>query len=174
MSATQIVETENATASSNNATGFGLARRLLPLRIATFLGGLAVWVPVEKLFMNEIGFTPASVGVLAAVYAGIVPFIEIPPGILADRGSRRGVLVIGYVALSAGAGICGVSDNVPTYLVSALALGVFFAMRSGTLESLVYDTVLEETKTATCSNGTSGASSSPRASPSWSAPWPAG
>ena len=32
-----------------------------------------------------------------------------------------------------------------TYIVSALFLGVFFAMYSGTLDSVVYDTVLEET-----------------------------
>ena len=127
------------------STHHNVARRLLPLRIAAFFGGIGLWVPVEKLFMNEIGFDAASVGLLAAVYAGVVPFLEIPSGILADRWSRRGVLVIGYVALSVGAVIGGLSTNVPTYLVSALGLGVFFAMRSGTLESLVYDTVLEET-----------------------------
>jgi hypothetical protein len=41
--------------------------------------------------------------------------------------------------------IGGLSDDVPTYIVSALVLGVYFAMYSGTMDAIVYDTVLEET-----------------------------
>ena len=50
--------------------------------------------------MTEIGFDAASIGVMAAAYAALVPIIEIPSGILADRWSRRGVLVIAAVALA--------------------------------------------------------------------------
>ena len=42
------------------------------------------------------------------------------------------------------AAVGGLSHNVATYMVSAVFLGLFFAMQSGTLESIVYDTVLEE------------------------------
>ena len=35
------------------------ARRLRPLRAALFLQGICLWVPVEKLFMTEIGFDAA-------------------------------------------------------------------------------------------------------------------
>ncbi|MGH9186014.1 MAG: MFS transporter, partial [Acidimicrobiales bacterium] len=35
--------------------------------------------------------------------------------------------------------------NVGTYVAAALLLGVFFAMQSGTTDSIVYDTVVEET-----------------------------
>ncbi|MGH8827700.1 MAG: MFS transporter, partial [Jiangellaceae bacterium] len=75
----------------------------------------------------------------------VVPIIEIPSGILADRWSRRGVLVISSVALMLCSLIGGVSSNVATYIVSALVLGVYFAMYSGTMDAVVYDTVLEET-----------------------------
>jgi MFS family permease len=77
-------------------------------------------VPVEKLFMSEIGFDPASVGLMAAGYAAVVPIIEIPSGILADRWSRRGVLVISSAALGLSALIGGLSHNVATYIGSAL------------------------------------------------------
>jgi MFS family permease len=122
-----------------------LQRRLLPLYIAVLLQGFLLWVPVEKLFLTEIGFDPASVGVMAAAYAAVVPIIEIPSGILADRWSRRGVLIISSAALGLAALIGGLSNNVATYIVSALILGVYFAMYSGTLDAVVYDTVLEET-----------------------------
>jgi MFS family permease len=117
----------------------------MPLYIAVFLQGFLLWVPVEKLFMSEIGFDAASVGVMAAAYAAVVPIIEIPSGILADRWSRRGVLIISSAALMLCSLIGGLSDNVATYIVSALILGVYFAMYSGTLDAVVYDTVLEET-----------------------------
>lgn len=104
-----------------------------------------LWVPVEKLFMSEIGFDPAAVGLMAAAYAAVVPIVEVPSGILADRWSRRGVLVVASVALASCALVGGLSTDVPTYILSAMILGVFFAMHSGTLDAVVYDTVLEET-----------------------------
>jgi predicted MFS family arabinose efflux permease len=121
-----------------------IQKRLTPLYVAVFLHGFMLWPPVEKLFMIEIGFDAAAVGLVAAAYAALVPVVEIPSGILADRWSRRGVLAIGGFALMVSALIGGLSHDVPTYVVSALALGVFFALFSGTMDAVVYDTVLEE------------------------------
>jgi MFS family permease len=122
-----------------------LRSRLLPLHLAVFLQGFMLWVPVEKLFMNEIGFDAASVGLMAAAYAAVVPVVEVPSGILADRWSRRGVLILASVALAVTSVVGGLSDGVPVYIVSALVLGVYFAMYTGTMEAVVYDTVLEHT-----------------------------
>jgi MFS family permease len=122
-----------------------LSQRLRPLYAASFFQSLALWVAIEKLFMTSIGFSAASVGIMAAVYAVIVPVLEVPSGILADRWSRRGVLVLSSLAAILAVVVGGLSENVPSYMVSAAFLGVFFALRSGTLESIVYDMVLEET-----------------------------
>jgi MFS family permease len=119
--------------------------RLRPLFVASFLGSVGLWVPIEKLFMSDIGFGAGTVAVMAAAYAAVVPLLEVPSGVLADRWSRRGVLVIANVALAVSAIVGGVSTNVATYVVAAMILGVFFAMNSGTVDSIVYDTVLEET-----------------------------
>ncbi|WP_232828251.1 MFS transporter [Kribbella monticola] len=122
-----------------------LVRRLVPLQGAAFLQGVGFWVPVEKLFMTGIGFDAATIGVMAAAYAALVPGVEVISGILADRWSRRGVLVVAGVAMFASVLIGGLSRNVLTYIVAALVLGIYFAMYSGTVEAIVYDTVLEET-----------------------------
>lgn len=122
-----------------------LQRRLLPLTIGVALDGFLLWLPIEKLFMSEIGFTPATIGLMAAGYAVIVPLLEVPSGILADRWTRRGVLVVATVALAVCELIGGLSHDVGTYIVSALVLGVYFAMYSGTVDAMVYDTVVEET-----------------------------
>lgn len=122
-----------------------VAKRLFPLHIAAFLQGVGFWVPVEKLFMDEIGFDAATIGLMAAVYAGTVPIAEVPSGVLADRWSRRGVLILSSVALTLSSIVWGFSYGVPVYLLGAVALGVYFAMSSGTMDAVVYDTVLEET-----------------------------
>ena len=122
-----------------------LARRLLPLQIGIGLQGLILWVPIEKLFMTQIGFDAASVGVMAAAYAAVVPLLEVPSGILADRWSRRWILILGCVALMISSLIGGLSHSVITYVIAAMVLGIYFAFSSGTVDSVVYDTVLEET-----------------------------
>src|SRR5918995_6746490 len=122
-----------------------LARRLLPLQGGGGLQGLILWVPIEKLFMTQIGFNAASVGVMAAAYAAVVPLLEVPSGILADRWSRRWVMILGCVALVASSLLGGLSDSVIAYVVAAMILGVYFAASSGTVDSIVYDTVVEET-----------------------------
>jgi MFS family permease len=122
-----------------------LSRRLLPLQVGVGLQGFMLWLPVEKLFQTGIGFDPASIGVMAAAYAAVVPLLEVPSGILADRWSRAGILVLSSVALAASSALGGVSTNVGTYVAAAMILGVYFAMNSGTVDSVVYDTVLEET-----------------------------
>ena len=131
--------------SGADATPPTLARRLRPLQVAVGLQGIALWVPVEKLFMSQIGFDAGSVAVMAAAYAAVVPVLEVPSGILADRGSRRLMMVAATVALAASSLLGGLSRNVPTYIVAAMILGVYFALNSGTIDSVVYDLVLEET-----------------------------
>jgi MFS family permease len=122
-----------------------LARRLLPLHIGLALQGLILWVPIEKLFMTDIGFDAASVGAMAAAYAAVVPLLEVPSGILADRWSRSWIMILGCLALVISSLIGGLSQNVIMYVIAAMILGVYFAFSSGTVDSIVYDTVLEET-----------------------------
>jgi hypothetical protein len=41
--------------------------------------------------------------------------------------------------------IGGLSHNVITYVIAAMVLGIYFAFSSGTVDSIVYDAVVEET-----------------------------
>ncbi|HZA92299.1 MAG TPA: MFS transporter, partial [Gemmatimonadales bacterium] len=99
----------------------------------------------EKLFMIEIGFNAASVGAMAAAYAAVVPLLEVPSGILADRWSRSRVMILGCLGLLISSLLGGLSHDVITYVIAAMILGVYFAFSSGTVDSVVYDTVVEET-----------------------------
>jgi hypothetical protein len=122
-----------------------LARRILPLQVAVGLQGMILWVPVEKLFMTHIGFTARTVGIMAAAYAAVVPVFEVPSGIVADRWSRNMILVCASAALLTSTLVGGLSTSVPVYIAGAMILGIYFALNSGTVDSVVYDVVLEET-----------------------------
>jgi predicted MFS family arabinose efflux permease len=118
---------------------------LVLLQVAVGLSATGLWVPVEKLFMTQIGFTPRTVAIMAAAYAAVVPLLEVPSGILADRWSRSRLMVCACVALFASTLLGGLSHNVPTYIAAAMILGVYFALSSGSVDSIVYDVVMEET-----------------------------
>ncbi|HEU5198491.1 MAG TPA: hypothetical protein VFU32_02575, partial [Ktedonobacterales bacterium] len=122
-----------------------LTRRLLPLFIAAFSQGLVLWAPIEKVFLNSLGFDQGALGLMAACYTSLIPLLDLASGILADRWSRKGILMLASIASMLNALLGGLSYNVPTYLVSTLFFGVQVALVSGTYESILYDILLEET-----------------------------
>ncbi|MDB5166517.1 MAG: major facilitator superfamily 1 [Candidatus Saccharibacteria bacterium] len=122
----------------------GTTRRLAPLFAAEFLSNFIFWYAVEKFFMRSIGFNDATIGLMVAAYSAIILICEVPSGILADRWSRKGVLILGYVALLISAVVCGLSNSETVFLIGTIFWGIFYALYSGTNEAIVYDTLLEE------------------------------
>lgn len=123
-----------------------LNRRLMPLYITALLQGLVLWYAIEKLFMTSIGFDGVTFGILAATYAAVSLLLETPSGILADRWSRKGVLMIGSLFLALASLLCGLTSSVVVYIFGGAVLwGVYWALYSGTYESIIYDTLQEET-----------------------------
>ncbi len=118
--------------------------RLRPLYAAAFFHGFVLWYPIEKVFMKQIGFNATGIGGMIAFYSAIMLLAETPSGILADRWSRKGVLMLASVALALSGILGGISTNPLMYLLSTGLWGIFFALYSGTYESIVYDTILEE------------------------------
>src|ERR1700733_15307254 len=96
-----------------------LFRRLFPFYAAVLLQGCVLWYAVEKLFMRSIGFDDAGIGIMVAFYSAIMLLVETPSGILADRWSRKGVLIIGSFLLAGSSLGGGVSHGVAMYLVAA-------------------------------------------------------
>jgi MFS family permease len=122
-----------------------LHKRLIPLYIATFFQSFVLWYTIEKLFMQSIGFNNITIGLMVAVYSAVMLAVETPSGILADRWSRKGVLILASVCLSLSALIGGLSHGISIYLICAVLWGTFYACYSGMYDSIVYDTVAETT-----------------------------
>lgn len=126
-----------------------LTRRLRPLYFAAFLQSFMLWYAVEKLFMRSIGFDDSDIGFMVAVYSVAMLVIDIPSGLLADRWSRKGVLIVASLALTGAALVGGVSNSIGAYLFSAILWGAFYACYAGMYESTVYDTLAEENQPTT-------------------------
>ncbi len=121
-----------------------ILRRLLPLYIAAFFQGIPFWYAIEKLFMVDIGFTTASIGLMVAIMSVAMLAVETPSGILADRWSRKGVMIVGSVSLLLSGAIGALSHTVFIFIVSTVFWGIYSALYSGTYDSAMYDTVMEE------------------------------
>lgn len=74
--------------------------------------------------MLSIGFNTATIGVMLAALSIVMLVVETPSGILADRWSRKGVMVLGCLALLASALIGAFSFNEPVYILSTMFWGV--------------------------------------------------
>jgi MFS family permease len=124
-----------------------LVKRLAPLYVAAFFHAFVLWYAIEKLFMHSIGFDDAGVALMVAAYSTLMLIAETPSGIMADRWSRKGTLMVASVLLSLASLICGLATEPTLFIIGALAWGTFFSMYSGTYDSIIYDTVKEETGT---------------------------
>lgn len=121
-----------------------MTRRLMPLYIAAFFQGIPFWYAIEKIFMLGIGFNTATIGVMVAIMSIVMLAVETPSGILADRWSRKGVMVLGCIALLISGVLGAISFNEPVYILSTIFWGIYAALYSGTYDSVIYDTTMEE------------------------------
>lgn len=94
--------------------------------------------------MLGIGFNTATIGLMVAIMSIVMLAVETPSGILADRWSRKGVMMLGCAALLISGAIGLFSFNEPVYIISTVFWGIYAALYSGTYDSVIYDTAMEE------------------------------
>jgi MFS family permease len=118
--------------------------RIHKIYLSNFLTGLVFWYGVEKLFMGSIGIDAVGVGIATAVLIGFNFIFDIPSGILADRWSRKGMLIVSAVALALCSVVAGVSNGLWPYVLSDVLYGVYVVATSGTYQALTYDILHQE------------------------------
>lgn len=120
---------------------------ILKLCFANFFMGLIFWYGIEKLFMQSIGLDATQIGVIIAAILGFNFLFDIPSGIVADRWSRKGVLVLSLVAMII---CCAILGNASGFLPYLIGYGIFYGLyvvgTSGTSASIIYDTLHEHGK----------------------------
>lgn len=111
--------------------------------LSNFLVGLVFWYGIEKLFQGSIGINPFGMGVLTALIFAFNFFFDIPAGMLADKWSRKGVLILSTIAMAGCALVGGLSHNFVMYLISSLLYAGYSVSKSGTYQALIYDSLHE-------------------------------
>lgn len=119
------------------------------LYVANFLIGLVFWYGIEKLFMKSIGLDATAVGFMTAYMLLLNMVFDIPAGMLADRWSRKGMLIVAACALGAASLLLGISHDFWTYLIGYTLYSVYVVSSNGTFQALVYDTLKEQGSSAT-------------------------
>ena len=119
-------------------------RRLTPLYLSRFFGGVVLWYAIEKLYMTSIGFDATFIGISAGVLSIGVILFEVPLGVLADRWSRKSVMLLGEVSLILATIGLGLSESVVPYILCSLFYAYYISSNSGAVDAVVYDTLLEE------------------------------
>ncbi|MGY1729526.1 MFS transporter [Geodermatophilus sp. SYSU D01062] len=105
----------------------------------TALSGLAPVYPLYALLFLDTGLTPAQVSGLFALWSVTALLAEVPTGVLADRWSRRGALVLAGVLEAAGFVLWTVAPGLPGFAAGFVVWGVGGALVSGAAEALVYE-----------------------------------
>ena len=113
--------------------------------ILTFLQNSLIWAPIWILFY--LRFTDyAGIGILESMMIMVIVFGEIPTGALADLLGRRRTLVLAFLFSALGNLCMGLASDFPLLIVGVVVATLGSALSSGTVEALVYDTLLEEGK----------------------------
>lgn len=111
--------------------------------LSNFLTGLVFWYGIEQLFKLSIGIDPVAQGVLVAFLSIFNLVFDIPSGMLADRWSRKKLLMVSATTLACASVVCGMSTSLGMYLVGTALYGIYIVSTSGTYQAMMYDTLHE-------------------------------
>ncbi len=103
------------------------------------LSELVPLYPLYALLFLDTGLSGAQISALFAVWSITSFLTEVPAGLLADRWSRRGVVVLAGVLQAAGFAVWTAAPEVWAFAVGFVVWGVSGALVSGASEALVYD-----------------------------------
>jgi len=115
---------------------------ILKFYFSSFFEALWFPLPIWILFFLANGFNLEQIGFLISALF-IAQFVfEIPSSILADKYSRKQILIIGTFFSFIASIIFFLYSSFNYFLISAFFLGLAGAFKSGTDSALVYDTLL--------------------------------
>lgn len=120
-----------------------IKRRLVPLFLTNLVVGFMFHYSIVFPYMNSLGFNTTQLVMYAIITNLVVLLVEVPSGILADRWSRKGVLLTSLVFMAIGCMLLGTADGYISFMVATAFTGIYFGMSSGVQEAMLYDLLLE-------------------------------
>lgn len=97
--------------------------------------------PVYAIMMGEHGVSPIELSILFFVWSTSALIFEVPSGVLADRHSRKHLLVAAAVIRGCAFIVWWLAPEFTGYLVGFIVWSLGSSLVSGTSESFLYDTL---------------------------------
>lgn len=111
-----------------------------------FFTDLALVYPVYIILFKRNGLSVLHISLLLALWSGFVILFEVPTGALADRWSRKNMLILGLLSKAVGFGVWALSDRFWMFALGFLFWGVQETFCSGSQEALLYDNLKDFNK----------------------------
>ncbi len=105
------------------------------------LRGVILWYAIEKLFETRIGLNAQQIVLVGVLAQGSKVIFELPTSVVADRWSRRKLLLLAQVAMVTCSIIMGFSNGLLTYCIGTLIWSLSDALSSGVYEAFAYDSI---------------------------------
>jgi MFS family permease len=106
------------------------------------LSELVPYYPLYALLFLDTGLSAAQISALFAVWSITSLVAEVPAGMLADRWSRRGVVVLAGLLQAVGFAVWTAAPEPWAFTAGFVVWGISGALVSGASEALVYDGLL--------------------------------
>ncbi|WP_324275422.1 MFS transporter [Blastococcus brunescens] len=103
------------------------------------LSELVPLYPLYALLFLDTGLSAGQISALFAVWSITAFVAEVPAGVLADRWSRRGVVVLAGILQAVAFAVWTAAPQLEAFAVGFVVWGVAGALVSGASEALVYD-----------------------------------
>ncbi|MAS32592.1 MAG: hypothetical protein CL610_01210 [Anaerolineaceae bacterium] len=112
--------------------------------LLTFFARLHFYLHASSLYFVARGLSLFEVNALDSIVLLSVFLAEVPTGIIADRIGRKWSVVIGLLCHATGELLVLFGQSFPAFAAMCVLIGTGFAFQSGSIESLVYDTLPEK------------------------------
>ncbi|MDD5026652.1 MAG: MFS transporter [Candidatus Peribacteraceae bacterium] len=120
-----------------------LRQNIKKLYVVTALSSFGFSVPILFLFQQSLGLTLEEAFTIQAMYAAALVIFEVPSGYLSDRWGRKFTIIAGSASLFLGMIIYSLSTTFWAFTAAEIFLALGMSLHSGTIEALMYDTLLE-------------------------------
>ena len=104
-----------------------------------FFFSLLIWLPIFYEFQKRIGLHDVEIFRIQSIYYLVFCFLEIPTGLLADRWSTKGCMILGGVLVSLSQLLPIFAPTYPGMLWHFVALALARSLISGASSAYIYE-----------------------------------
>ncbi len=109
--------------------------------LVSFLAQLFFYIPMITPYLLARGLTLVQINGLQAILVVTQLALEVPTGVLADRIGRKWSLTVAMACQVLAEGTFLLARDYPTFVLAQVFAGTGYALASGTVDALVYDSL---------------------------------